>query len=61
MQRSALIREELEDAVAGMSPAARTVFDDIKRGMKTQSLSFRRTSMRSHLSSGLASPRLQNT
>ena len=31
MQRSALIREELEDAVAGMSPAARTVFDDIKR------------------------------
>ena len=32
MQRSALIREELEDAVAGMSPAARTVFDDIKRG-----------------------------
>ena len=31
MQRSALIREELEDAVAGMTPAARAVFDDIKR------------------------------
>jgi hypothetical protein len=30
MQRSALIREELEDAVAGMSPAARAVFEDIK-------------------------------
>ena len=31
MQRIALIREELEHAVAGMSPAARAVFDDIKR------------------------------
>ena len=30
MQRSALIREELEDAVAGMSPAARTVFEEIE-------------------------------
>jgi hypothetical protein len=30
MQRSALIREELEDTVAGMSPAARAVFEDIK-------------------------------
>jgi hypothetical protein len=31
LQGSALIREELEDVVAGMSPAARAVFDDIKR------------------------------
>jgi hypothetical protein len=31
MQRSALVREELEDAVAGMSPAARAVFEDIKK------------------------------
>jgi len=30
MQRSALIREELEDAVAGLSPAARAVFEDIE-------------------------------
>jgi len=30
MQRSDLIREELEDAVAGLSPAARAVFEDIK-------------------------------
>ena len=32
MQRSALIREELEDAVAGLSPAARAVFDDKEPG-----------------------------
>jgi hypothetical protein len=31
MQRSALIRKELEDAVAGMSPAARAVYEGIKR------------------------------
>jgi hypothetical protein len=31
MQRSALIRAELEDAVARMSPAARGVYEDIKR------------------------------
>lgn len=31
MRRSALIREELDDAVAGMSPATRAVFEDIKR------------------------------
>ena len=31
MQRSALLRAELEDAVAGMTPAARAVFEDIKR------------------------------
>ena len=30
MQRSALIRAELEDAVAGMSPAPRAVYEDIK-------------------------------
>jgi hypothetical protein len=29
MQRSSLIREQLEDAVAEMSPAARAVFDDL--------------------------------
>ena len=27
MQRSALLRAELEDAVAGMTPAARAVFE----------------------------------
>jgi hypothetical protein len=31
MQRSASIRAELEDAVAGMSPAARAVYEDTKR------------------------------
>lgn len=31
MQRSALLRAELEDAVAGMTPAARAVFEDIQR------------------------------
>jgi hypothetical protein len=31
LQGSALIREELQDVVAGLSPAARAVFDDIKR------------------------------
>ena len=30
MQRSALLRAELEDAVAGMTPAARAVFEDIQ-------------------------------
>ena len=31
MQRNASIRAELEDAVAGMSPAARAVYEDTKR------------------------------
>jgi hypothetical protein len=31
MQRSTLIRAELEDAVAGLTPAARAVFEDIQR------------------------------
>ena len=31
MRHSALIRAELEDAVAGLTPAARAVFEDIKR------------------------------
>ena len=31
MQRSTLIRAELEDAVAGLTPAARAVFEDIRR------------------------------
>ena len=31
MRRSALVRAELEEAVGGLSPAARAVFDDIRR------------------------------
>ena len=31
MQRSTLIRAELEDAVAGLTPAACAVFEDIQR------------------------------
>ena len=31
MQRSTLLRAELEDAVAGLTPAARAVFEDIQR------------------------------
>jgi hypothetical protein len=31
VQRSTLLRAELEDAVAGLTPAARAVFEDIQR------------------------------
>jgi hypothetical protein len=31
VRHSTLIRAELEDAVAGLTPAARAVFEDIKR------------------------------